>query len=71
MSDDTFISRHEPSTGRPERPQSEGSDWLEKFTDTVLRPGPNEEAFFESRRALGLGVGLSESGEILHAGDPS
>ncbi|MEX1663102.1 hypothetical protein AB4874_15840 [Thioclava sp. 15-R06ZXC-3] len=40
---------------------------LDKFAEAMSKPSPEEEAFFARRRELGLGVGLSEDGEIIYA----
>ena len=41
-----------------------------QFAEATSKPGPEEEAFFERRRDLGLGVGLSEDGEIIYSRSP-
>ena len=43
---------------------------VDKFTKLMGEPGPNEELFFARRRALGLGVGLDENGQMLNMGGP-
>ena len=45
----------------------EKSVWLDRFTDLMGEPGPEEEAFFADRRRRGLGVGLDEKGNLVHA----
>ncbi|WP_282026293.1 TA system antitoxin ParD family protein [Limimaricola cinnabarinus] len=45
----------------------EKSVWLDRFTDLMGEPGPEEEAFFADRRRRGLGVGLDEEGNLVHA----
>jgi len=50
----------------------EKSVWLDRFTDLMGEPGPEEEAFFANRRRRGLGVGLDEKGNLVHAApDPA
>jgi len=39
--------------------------WLDSFVEKMGQPGPGEEAFFERRRQLGLGVGLDASGKLV------
>lgn len=41
--------------------------WLDRFVDKMAAPGPQEEAFFARRQDLGLGVGLTEGGDLVHA----
>lgn len=43
---------------------------LDKNTALMGKPGPNEEAFFARRRALGLGRGLDEKGKLLKLSGP-
>ena len=45
--------------------------WLAAFGEAMAEPGADEQAFFDKRKALGLGVGLSETGEIIHETDRS
>ncbi|ETW11000.1 hypothetical protein ATO8_19304 [Roseivivax marinus] len=45
----------------------EKSVWLDRFTDLMGETGPAEEAFFADRRRRGLGVGLDEKGNLVHA----
>jgi hypothetical protein len=49
-------------------PEKADKAWLDDFTDKLGRVGPEEEAFFERRRRLGLGVGLDEDGSLVCAG---
>lgn len=42
--------------------------WLDRFTEVMAQPGPEEEAFFDRRRQFGLGVGLDAGGNLVHAG---
>lgn len=39
--------------------------WLSAFAEKMAEPSKKEKDFFARRRKLGLGVGLSESGEIV------
>lgn len=39
--------------------------WFAEFADEMAEPGEAELAFFARRRQLGLGVGLSDSGELV------
>lgn len=39
--------------------------WLPAFLETVGEPGEREKAFYDRRRALGLGVGLDDSGALV------
>jgi hypothetical protein len=41
--------------------------WLDRFSEALDRPTEEEEAFFERRKRLGLGVGLSKTGELVYA----
>lgn len=41
-------------------------DDLENLLNSISRPTPEEEAFFAKRRALGLGVGLDEHGQMIY-----
>lgn len=43
---------------------------LDDFVEKMSQPGRHEKAFFERRRALGLGVGLDENGEIVRENGP-
>jgi len=47
--------------------RAEKSVWLDRFTDLMGEAGPAEEAFFADRRRRGLGVGLDEKGNLVHA----
>lgn len=52
----------------PDELTSEEQDiWLAAFSKKMGEPGDAERAFFARRRQLGLGVGLSEDGEIVWA----
>jgi hypothetical protein len=39
--------------------------WLDAFSARTAEPGEAEKTFFDRRQELGLGVGLSESGELV------
>lgn len=54
-------------TGTTELTDEEKDVWLESFTGTMARPGPEEEAVFARRRQLGLGVGLDAAGNLVRA----
>lgn len=43
------------------------SAWLDAFTEAMSNPTAQEIVFFERRRALGLGVGLDENGDLVYA----
>ena len=43
--------------------------WVNRMIELWSKPGPGEEAFFAERRRLGLGVGLDENGNLVHAAD--
>ncbi|OOY06956.1 hypothetical protein [Thioclava sp. F36-7] len=43
------------------------SAWLDAFTEAMSKPTAQEIAFFERQRALGLGVGLDENGDLVYA----
>lgn len=45
----------------------EKSVWMDHFTDLMGEPGPEEKGFFADRRRRGLGVGLDEKGNLVHA----
>lgn len=51
--------------------EEEHAVWLDRFTETMTGPGADEAAFFERRRALGLGVGLTEGGELVREDKPA
>ncbi|MEY8802958.1 hypothetical protein AB9K35_22020 [Leisingera sp. XS_AS12] len=40
--------------------------WVELFTDSMGKPGPEEEAFFARRRRFGLGVGLDAAAKLVY-----
>ncbi|MBN9505933.1 MAG: ParD-like family protein [Altererythrobacter sp.] len=39
--------------------------WIDGFVEKMGRPGPDENAYFERRRRLGLGVGLDKAGNLV------
>lgn len=43
--------------------------WLDRFSDLMGEPGPEEEEFFAARQRLGRGVGLDAGGNLVHAAD--
>lgn len=47
--------------------EQEASVWLDEFVEKMGASGPSEEAFFEKRRRLGLGVGLYTGGNLVRA----
>ena len=67
--------------GRPKQPaldddastlasvSTPGDASLEALVHAFTQEGPNEDAFYERRRRLGLGVGLDGEGNIIHASD--
>jgi len=40
--------------------------WFEQFAGAITEPSEQEEAFFDARRTLGQGVGLSDTGELVY-----
>ncbi|MEL6362252.1 MAG: ParD-like family protein [Pseudomonadota bacterium] len=40
--------------------------WFTEFGVAMVEPNEQEIAFYEKRRALGKGVGLSDTGEIVY-----
>ncbi|TNF14641.1 MAG: hypothetical protein EP320_06495 [Rhodobacteraceae bacterium] len=60
----------EYNAGSEDTSSKEGRFALDQFSEAMSKPGPEEEAFFARRRDLGLGVGLSEDGEIIYARSP-
>lgn len=53
-----------PSDDKPPAP-----DWHDIVMRDVAAPRPEEETFFADRRAKGLGVGLSERGDLVYGRD--
>ncbi|WP_417692444.1 TA system antitoxin ParD family protein [Roseibium sp.] len=47
--------------------EQEASVWLDEFVEKMGVSGSSEEAFFEKRRRLGLGVGLDTGGNLVRA----
>ncbi|PHS04471.1 MAG: hypothetical protein COA78_16550 [Blastopirellula sp.] len=45
--------------------------WFTQFADKMTEPSESETAFFDKRRSLGRGVGLSESGELIYETEPA
>ncbi|WP_152449672.1 hypothetical protein [Roseivivax sp. THAF197b] len=45
--------------------EAEQELWLDLFTEKMGKPGPQEEAFFASRRARRLGAGLDPEDDTL------
>lgn len=41
--------------------------WSDMFDDLLTRPTPQAEALFAERRRLGLGSGLDDNGNLVHA----
>lgn len=41
--------------------------WLDDFTERMMRPGQEEEEFFARRRQRGLGAGLDENGKLMRS----
>lgn len=39
--------------------------WLDSFVEKMGQPGADEDAFFNRRRQLGLGVGLDAAGNLV------
>ena len=51
------------------KPDESDPEWMEWFFKKMNEAGPEEEAFWERRQRLGLGVGLDESGNIISMKD--
>lgn len=47
--------------------EEEHEVWSDAFMSEMASPSESEKDFFAERRQLGLGVGLSDSGEIVRA----
>lgn len=47
--------------------EEEKDVWLDSFVERMGQPSPDEKSFFESRRQLGLGVGLDTAGNLVSA----
>lgn len=44
--------------------------WFTQFANKMTQPSENERVFFESRRRLGRGVGLSDAGDLIYEKEP-
>lgn len=42
--------------------------WFEQFASAMTEPSAPEETFYEARRRLGQGVGLSDTGDLVYQG---
>lgn len=51
------------------KPDESDPKWTEWFIEKMGQPGPDEEAYFERLRRLGLGVGLDEDGDLVYDKD--
>lgn len=49
--------------------EEEEASWLDGFTAKMAEPSAAEQALFQRRKMLGLGVGLDAGGNLIHAGD--
>jgi hypothetical protein len=45
--------------------------WLEAFAEAMGEASSEEQAFWERRQRLGLGVGLDEGGNLVYASSPT
>ncbi|GJL87209.1 MAG: hypothetical protein DHS20C03_09180 [Minwuia thermotolerans] len=61
----------EASLAPEELTPEEHEVWLNAFGDQMAEPSEQSKEFFARRRKLGLGVGLSETGEIIRESDGS
>lgn len=50
---------------KPDDNHEENFD-VNEFIEKMSKPSKESEAFFAKRRRLGLGVGLDESGNVVH-----
>jgi hypothetical protein len=55
----------EASLAPEELSQEEHEVWVETFAEQMAEPSDRSRDYFARRRQLGLGVGMSESGEII------
>lgn len=55
----------EASVAPEELSAEEFAVWADEFERATAETSPMEEEFFAKRRRLGLGVGLSDTGEIV------
>lgn len=44
----------------------EQSVWFTQFANDMTQPSSEEQAYFEKRRSLGRGVGLSDTGALVY-----
>ena len=51
------------------KPDESDPEWMEWFSKKMNEASLEEEAFWERRRRLGLGVGLDENGNLVSAKD--
>ena len=51
------------------KPDVSDPGWIDWFSKKMDQAGPDEEAFFERRRRLGIGVGLDEDGNLVYDKD--
>ena len=62
-----MTKQDEENTAKPKGTYSDKDQFdLDKFAEAMSKPSPEEEAFFARRRELGLGVGLSEDGDLIY-----
>ena len=67
-----MTKQDEESTANSEDTSSKKEQFdLDQFADAMSKPGPEEQAFFARRRELGLGVGLSEDGDLIYGRNSS
>lgn len=50
-------------------PDEADPKWIDWFAKKMGQASPEEEAFWERRRRLGLGVGLDENGNLVFGED--
>ena len=51
------------------KPDVSDPGWIEWFSEKMDQAGPDEDAFWERRRRLGLGVGLDDDWNLVYAKD--
>jgi len=51
------------------KPDVSEPGWIDWFSKKMDQAGPDEDAFFERRRRLGLGLGLDDNGNLVYAKD--
>ncbi|MBN2740981.1 MAG: hypothetical protein JXR35_08775 [Rhodobacteraceae bacterium] len=67
-----MTKQDEESTANSEDTSSKKEQFdLDQFADAMSKPSPEEQAFFARRRELGLGVGLSEDGDLIYGRNSS